>query len=315
MGSVYSTSPKSCLCPHPGGQSTSPSPNTHLHTLFSISCFRPHRGHILSCPHDNRWQLLGDRSLPTPEIPRDLQGQGLGSPRWWERPRMWPSYVWTSVPCAPRPGHPPADLIRQREMKWVEMTSHWEKTMSRRYKKVRGEWPHTGPLGLPPLYLAKFSLLCPEPPGFTPCSSPRLLPDGRLCLRPAESGRGIWHNWPNGVPWPHPQVKIQCRKGIPSALRARCWPLLCGAHVCQKNSPGTYQVRGTSGVPAPSPSPSPLWAFTSTFLPTCRTWLRPRETHSGWKPSAGTCTASSLCMRCLCRPRVTGTRVGMPRDP
>ncbi|XP_074192870.1 carabin isoform X3 [Rhinolophus sinicus] len=63
------------------------------------------------------------------------------------------------------------DLIRQREMKWVEMTSHWEKTMSRRYKKV----------------------------------------------------------------------KMQCRKGIPSALRARCWPLLCGAHVCQKNSPGTYQ--------------------------------------------------------------------------
>ncbi|KAM7086087.1 carabin isoform 1-T4 [Molossus nigricans] len=71
----------------------------------------------------------------------------------------------------PGPGHLPADLIRQREMKWVEMTSHWEKTMSRRYKKV----------------------------------------------------------------------KMQCRKGIPSALRARCWPLLCGAHVCQKNSPDTYK--------------------------------------------------------------------------
>ncbi|XP_066893801.1 carabin isoform X2 [Kogia breviceps] len=71
----------------------------------------------------------------------------------------------------PGPGHPPADLIRQREMKWVEMTSRWEKTMSRRYKKV----------------------------------------------------------------------KMQCRKGIPSALRARCWPLLCGAHVCQENSHGTYQ--------------------------------------------------------------------------
>uniref|UniRef100_A0A8C4LHQ1 TBC1 domain family member 10C n=1 Tax=Equus asinus asinus TaxID=83772 RepID=A0A8C4LHQ1_EQUAS len=84
----------------------------------------------------------------------------------------------------PGPGHPPADLIRQREMKWVEMTSHWEKTMSRRYKKV----------------------------------------------------------------------KMQCRKGIPSALRARCWPLLCGAHVCQKNSPGTYQAwadaaRGWEGMP------------------------------------------------------------------
>ncbi|XP_076771066.1 carabin isoform X1 [Arvicanthis niloticus] len=68
-------------------------------------------------------------------------------------------------------GQPSADLIRQREMKWVEMTLHWEKTMSRRYKKV----------------------------------------------------------------------KIQCRKGIPSALRARCWPLLCGAQMCQKNNPGTYQ--------------------------------------------------------------------------
>lgn len=37
------------------------------------------------------------------------------------------------------------------------------------------------------------------------------------------------------------KVKIQCRKGIPSALRARCWPLLCGAQMCQKNNPGTYQ--------------------------------------------------------------------------
>lgn len=36
---------------------------------------------------------------------------------------------------------------------------------------------------------------------------------------------------------------MQCRKGIPSALRARCWPLLCGAQMCQKNNPSTYQVR------------------------------------------------------------------------
>ncbi|XP_007518723.2 carabin [Erinaceus europaeus] len=71
----------------------------------------------------------------------------------------------------PGPGQPPADLICQREMKWVEMTSHWDKTISRRYKKV----------------------------------------------------------------------KMQCRKGIPSALRARCWPLLCGARVCQMNNPKTYE--------------------------------------------------------------------------
>uniref|UniRef100_A0A8D1B0L6 Carabin n=1 Tax=Sus scrofa TaxID=9823 RepID=A0A8D1B0L6_PIG len=94
----------------------------------------------------------------------------------------------------PGPGHPPADLIRQREMKWVEMTSHWEKTMSRRYKKI----------------------------------------------------------------------KMQCRKGIPSALRARCWPLLCGAHVCQKNNPGTYQVRGLAGAPPPRP-----WPFATLSLHIC----------------------------------------------
>lgn len=50
-----------------------------------------------------------------------------------------------SPSCRP---HPPA------EMKWVEMTSHWEKTMSpaRCYKKVRGEWPHAeAPWLAPPL--------------------------------------------------------------------------------------------------------------------------------------------------------------------
>ena len=228
---------------------------------------------------------------------------------------MWLSRVWTSVPCIPRPGHPPADLIRQREMKWVEMTSHWEKTMSRRYKKVRGERSHVRLLDSSPFAWQNSASCVPAPPAFAPCFSRRLLPDSGLCLRPAERNRGIWRGWPNRVPWPHPQVKMQCRKGIPSALRARCWPLLCGAHVCQKNNPDTYQVRGPAGVTAPSPSPSPLWAFTSTFLPTCRTWLRLRETHSGWKPSAGTCTVSSRCMRCLCHPRVTGTRPEMPRGP
>ncbi|XP_027711987.1 carabin isoform X2 [Vombatus ursinus] len=74
-------------------------------------------------------------------------------------------------PSEAGPGQPPLELIRQREMKWVEMTSHWEKTMSRRAKKV----------------------------------------------------------------------KIQCRKGIPTALRARCWPLLCGAQGRQAQNPNTYQ--------------------------------------------------------------------------
>lgn len=77
---------------------------------------------------------------------------------------------------------------------------------------------------------------------------------------------------------------MQCRKGIPSALRARCWPLLCGAHVCQKNSPGTYQVRGLAGVLPPFPEPLITLSPHSYLLPTHRNWLRPLETHSGWRP-------------------------------
>lgn len=34
-------------------------------------------------------------------------------------------------------GQLPLELLRRREMKWLDMTVHWEKTMSRRYKKVK----------------------------------------------------------------------------------------------------------------------------------------------------------------------------------
>ncbi|XP_030667183.1 carabin isoform X3 [Nomascus leucogenys] len=118
-------------------------------------------------------QALGEDLVQPPELQDDSSSLGSDSELSGPGPyRQADRYGFIGGSSAePGPGQPPADLIRQREMKWVEMTSHWEKTMSRRYKKV----------------------------------------------------------------------KMQCRKGIPSALRARCWPLLCGAHVCQKNSPGTYQ--------------------------------------------------------------------------
>uniref|UniRef100_A0A673TJV8 TBC1 domain family member 10C n=2 Tax=Suricata suricatta TaxID=37032 RepID=A0A673TJV8_SURSU len=118
-------------------------------------------------------QALGEDLVQTSELQDDSSSLGSDSELSGPGPyRQADRYGFIGGSSAePGPGHPPADLIRQREMKWVEMTSHWEKTMSRRYKKV----------------------------------------------------------------------KMQCRKGIPSALRARCWPLLCGAHVCQKNSPDTYK--------------------------------------------------------------------------
>uniref|UniRef100_A0ACB8G344 Uncharacterized protein n=1 Tax=Sphaerodactylus townsendi TaxID=933632 RepID=A0ACB8G344_9SAUR len=68
-------------------------------------------------------------------------------------------------------GQPPAELIRHREAKWLEMTAHWEKTMARHYRKV----------------------------------------------------------------------KLLCRKGIPSSVRARCWPLLCGAQAKTKKNHQKYQ--------------------------------------------------------------------------
>ncbi|XP_057585485.1 carabin isoform X4 [Hippopotamus amphibius kiboko] len=119
-------------------------------------------------------QALGEDLLQPGELQDDSSSLGSDSELSGPGPyRQADRYGFIGGSSAePGAGHPPADLIRQREMKWVEMTSHWEKTMSRRYKKV----------------------------------------------------------------------KIQCRKGIPSALRARCWPLLCGAHVCQKNSPDTYKA-------------------------------------------------------------------------
>uniref|UniRef100_A0A8C8S950 Rab-GAP TBC domain-containing protein n=1 Tax=Pelusios castaneus TaxID=367368 RepID=A0A8C8S950_9SAUR len=70
-----------------------------------------------------------------------------------------------------RTSQPPVELIRRREARWLEMTSHWEKAMARRYKKV----------------------------------------------------------------------KVLCRKGIPSSMRARCWPLLCGGQASMDRNLGKYQ--------------------------------------------------------------------------
>ncbi|XP_053735623.1 ecotropic viral integration site 5 ortholog [Synchiropus splendidus] len=40
---------------------------------------------------------------------------------------------------------------------------------------------------------------------------------------------------------PH-KVKVHCQKGIPSSLRAKCWPLLCGATERMKHSRHIYQT-------------------------------------------------------------------------
>ena len=39
----------------------------------------------------------------------------------------------------------PVDVARQRELKWLEMFSHWDKWLTRRYQKVG--LPHSGVVG------------------------------------------------------------------------------------------------------------------------------------------------------------------------
>ncbi|TNM99246.1 hypothetical protein fugu_013810 [Takifugu bimaculatus] len=39
------------------------------------------------------------------------------------------------------------------------------------------------------------------------------------------------------------KIKVQCQKGIPASLRAKCWPLLCGAAARMKQNENLYQVR------------------------------------------------------------------------
>ena len=40
-----------------------------------------------------------------------------------------------------------------------------------------------------------------------------------------------------------PQVKVQCQKGIPASLKAKCWPLLCGASDRMKQNENLYKAR------------------------------------------------------------------------
>jgi hypothetical protein len=82
--------------------------------------------------------------------------------------------------------------------------------------------------------------------------------------------------------------------------------------MCQKNNPGTYQVRKLAGSLLPLLRAPCHLTLHISLPPTNRSWQQPPGTRSGWRPLAETCTVSFLCMRCLCHPRDTGTRPGIP---
>ncbi|KAG9468464.1 hypothetical protein GDO78_022705 [Eleutherodactylus coqui] len=68
----------------------------------------------------------------------------------------------------------PVEIARQRELKWLEMFSNWDKWLLRRFQKV----------------------------------------------------------------------KLRCRKGIPSSLRAKAWQFLCNGHELLTKNPGKFEVSG-----------------------------------------------------------------------
>lgn len=55
----------------------------------------------------------------------------------------------------------------------------------------------------------------------------------------------IMVQWNQILPKRTNKVKVQCQKGIPASLRAKCWPLLCGATARMKQSENLYQCLDT----------------------------------------------------------------------
>ena len=96
------------------------------------------------------------------------------------------------------------DIIRRRELKWIDMFENWEKWMSKRFKKV-----------MLLLILPKTILI------ITRCSVKHVI------------------SWLSIV-----QVKERCRKGIPSSLRGRAWQYLTGSKFLmeQHGNKGRFEV-------------------------------------------------------------------------
>lgn len=94
----------------------------------------------------------------------------------------------TFVPCAPRPVTLLQTSSAQREMKGGDDFTLGENHVSR-YKKVRESGPTRAPLACPPLP-GKIQLpVSQHLLASLPAPRRDSWPDGRLCLRPAESGR------------------------------------------------------------------------------------------------------------------------------
>lgn len=94
-------------------------------------------------------------------------------------------------------------VARQREMKWLDMFRNWDKWVSRRFQKV--------------CFLFKGS----QKTFLTGLENTVLMNVDTIFLM---------------------QVKIRCRKGIPSSLRAKAWQLLSNSQELLESNPGKFEV-------------------------------------------------------------------------
>lgn len=105
------------------------------------------------------------------------------------------------------------DVGRQRELKWLDMFSHWDKWLSRRFQKVSK-------------HQCQISLYHRERPWLV-CLVCLLL---YLCTTVTNHVFILL------------KVKLRCRKGIPSSLRARAWQLLSNSKELLDQNVGKFEV-------------------------------------------------------------------------
>ncbi|XP_017329314.2 ecotropic viral integration site 5 ortholog isoform X2 [Ictalurus punctatus] len=56
----------------------------------------------------------------------------------------------------------------------------------------------------------------------------------------------LMNQWDQVLEKKHSKIKAQCQKGIPASVRARCWPLLCGAKQRKENNQDLYKTLESS---------------------------------------------------------------------
>ncbi|XP_018431292.1 PREDICTED: TBC1 domain family member 10B-like [Nanorana parkeri] len=145
----------------------------------------------------------------------------------------------------------PVEIARQRELKWLDMFNNWDKWLTRRFQKVKLRCRKGIPSSLRARawqYLCNSQELLNKNPGtfevLPVCLTSSM--DGAIPVEIARQRELKWldmfNNWDKWLTRRFQKVKLRCRKGIPSSLRARAWQYLCNSQELLNKNPGTFEV-------------------------------------------------------------------------